>query len=211
MMRRRCLLRLGAGALGVALAWLGGFVWFINRIQRPVEPPPHADGIVVLTGGAERVETALRLLQQGRADRLLVSGAGGGVELTALARLAGVDAAPLANRVTLGHTATTTRGNAAETAAWVRSNGVHSLIVVTAYYHMPRALTELQRALPGIELYRWPVLLPNQAGSPPPHPVNVRLLAEEYSKFLLSWLGISGLLPAAPATPSSPAHPGTAE
>ena len=32
-----------------------------------------------------------------------------------------------------------TRGNAAETAAWARANAIHSLLVVTAGYHMPRA------------------------------------------------------------------------
>ncbi len=77
---------------------------------------------MAFTGGPERVETALRLLAEGRADRLLLSGIGGGAELPELAHRAGVDPLPLATRVTIGRNATTTRGNAAETAAWARAN-----------------------------------------------------------------------------------------
>ena len=37
---------------------------------------------------------------------------------------------------------------------------MHSLIVVTAGYHMPRALAELRRALPDVTLYPVPVQPP---------------------------------------------------
>ena len=63
-----------------------------------------------------------------------------------------------AGHVTLGRVAATTRGNAAETAGWARANGVQRLIVVTAGYHMPRALLELHRALPEVELLPHPML-----------------------------------------------------
>jgi hypothetical protein len=53
-----------------------GFAWFVVQASRPTPPPPHADGIVALTGGADRVETALRLLAAGDAGKLLVSGIG---------------------------------------------------------------------------------------------------------------------------------------
>ena len=38
------------------------------------EPARHADGIVALTGGADRVSDAVELLAQGHADRLLITG-----------------------------------------------------------------------------------------------------------------------------------------
>ncbi|MEJ0046089.1 MAG: YdcF family protein [Rhodospirillales bacterium] len=130
-----------------------GFFWFAQDALREPSPPPHADGIVALTGGAERVATALILLRAGRADRLLISGVNDNIVLPMLARSTGIDAEALAGRVTLGHDATDTLGNAAETAAWARSQGMQSLIVVTAGYHMRRALTEIRRDLPGVALY----------------------------------------------------------
>ena len=141
----------------IALAWGGGFAWFLRTIAAPAVDPVHADGIVVLTGGAERIDEGLHLLADGRANRLLISGIGGKGELSLLARGSAVDTASLAGRVTLGRMATSTHGNALETAAWVRENGIGSLIVVTAWYHMPRALTELRRVMPKVALV--PVML----------------------------------------------------
>ena len=173
----------------LALAWGGGFVWFVRAAWVAGAPPAAADGIVALTGGAERVETALKLLAEGRARVLLISGVGGAADFAELAHRAGVDPA-LAPRVTLGRSATTTRGNAAETAEWARADNVTSLIVVTAGYHMPRALTELSRAMPGVTLYPAPVLPPalRQPGL-----AALRLLAGEYNKWLATEAGLSAL------------------
>ena len=106
-----------------------------------------------MTGGADRIEVGLRLLADNRAPILLISGIGGKADLPTLARGSGVDTAALADRVKLGRAATSTHGNALETAAWARDNGIGKLIVVTAWYHMPRALTELRRTVPGVALH----------------------------------------------------------
>jgi uncharacterized SAM-binding protein YcdF (DUF218 family) len=184
---QRTLAMAGLVAIIAVLAWSAGFVWFIQAIARTTELPPHADGIVAFTGGPDRVETALRLLSEGRADHLLLSGIGGGAELPELAHLAGLRATPLSARVTIGRSALTTRGNALETAAWVRAAEIQSLLVVTASYHMPRAMAELSRALSNVQLYPVPV----STGRPTP----LRLLAEEYTKFLLSFAGLTEILP----------------
>ncbi len=63
------------------------------------------------------MELALHLLLTGRGDRLLLSGIGGGSDLVTLGRLAGIDTAPLADRITVGRYAASTRGNGVETAA----------------------------------------------------------------------------------------------
>jgi len=183
-------------ALAVVLAlaglWGAGFAQFNVEIRRPAAPPPsEADGIVALTGGAERIETALRLLAEGRAPLLLVSGVGRGAELAEVAHRVQLDPAALAERVTLGHTATTTIGNAVETAAWARAHNVRRLIVVTAGYHMPRALLEIGRALPGVALYPAPVQPPAMRG--PLDLGTARLLANEYDKLLAVRLGLTRL------------------
>jgi uncharacterized SAM-binding protein YcdF (DUF218 family) len=197
--------RLAWCLLALVLGWAAGLFWFI-RIADQAEPaPPRADGIVALTGGAERVETALRLLSAGRAEWLLVSGTGPGPDVAALARRSGVEAAALTPRVELGRQATSTRGNAIETEAWVRSKGIHSLIVVTAWYHMPRALTELARAMPGVVLYPAPV---EPEGSHVPGLATARLLAEEYTKYLASRLDLTALRAERPPVPAHSAHAG---
>jgi uncharacterized SAM-binding protein YcdF (DUF218 family) len=178
----------GLAAIVALVAWLAGFVWFLHLVGETVEIPAHTDGIVAFTGGPDRVETALRLLDEGRADQLLLSGIGGGAELPELAHLAGLRATPLYARVTIGRGATTTRGNAAETAAWVRADSIRSLLVVTASYHMPRAMSELSHALSSVRLYPVPV----STGRATP----LRLLAEEYVKYLISISGLTGFLPA---------------
>jgi uncharacterized SAM-binding protein YcdF (DUF218 family) len=189
--RRRRLTACGIALLGVIAVLAISLARFMHLMNEPEQLPQHTDGIVALTGGPERVETALRLLAAGRADRLLLSGIGGGAELPELARLADVDPRPLAARVTIDRHATTTRGNALETAAWARQNDIHSLLVVTASYHMPRAITELSRALPEATLYPIDVVAYGRESTA----ARFRFMAQEYVKFLASVVGVTTILP----------------
>jgi uncharacterized SAM-binding protein YcdF (DUF218 family) len=177
----------------VLLALLAGFGWFLRlAATTPADPDRATDGIAVLTGGAERVETGLRLLRQGKAGRLLVSGVHRDVTLADLARLGGEEMEGLAGRVTLGRAATSTRGNAREIAEWAKAEGLTSIRIVTAGYHMPRALLELRRALPQVALVAHPVvparLRDRDAGT------RLRtwsLLAGEYLKLLAAEVGLT--------------------
>ncbi len=178
------------------LAWGGGFVGYWRLAEQPAAAGVRADGIVVLTGGADRIEVGLRLLADNRAPILLISGIGGKADLPTLARGSGVDTAALADRVKLGRAATSTHGNALETAAWARDNGIGKLIVVTAWYHMPRALTELRRTVPGVALLPEPVhVQPGHGRSEPGLTATARLLAEEYTKYLVALTGLTDYLP----------------
>ena len=173
--------------LALVLLLGAGFGWFVASTQSR-SAPLRADGIVVLTGGADRVAAGLRLLAEGRGRILLVSGVGGAAEFADLARQAGADRA-LESRVTLGRIAESTYGNALETAAWARARNLASLLVVTSDYHMPRAIAELSRALPGVALY--------PAAVSPRSPGRVAtwgLLAAEYTKFLAAEAGLSPLI-----------------
>jgi len=178
------------------LALAGGFAWFADQARRTTVPPDRADGIVVLTGGAGRVELALRLMAEGRAARLLVSGTGQGdfADIVARARVdEALAARVLPTQVTLGRGARSTRGNARETAEWVAANGMRSLIVVTSGYHMVRALLELRRALPDdVELHPAP-LVPHLADGHDRVPL--RLLASEFAKWIGAAAGLSSLSP----------------
>jgi uncharacterized SAM-binding protein YcdF (DUF218 family) len=185
----------------LALVWGVGFLWFLRLAAQPAAPLGRADGIVVLTGGAERIEAGLRLLADGRAPTMLISGIGGKADLAALAHGSGVDTTALAERVKLGREATSTHGNALETATWVRDNRIATLIVVTAWYHMPRALTELHRIVPGVMLLPEPVRAPVKNGRPDPGVTGTtKLLIEEYTKYLVAVTGLTAYLPMREAT-----------
>ncbi|WP_331000060.1 YdcF family protein [Acetobacter garciniae] len=165
----------------LACGLLAGLGWFAWDALKPAGPLPQADGIVALTGGTGRIETSLRLLEQNRARLLLISGVDVQTSLHAL--LPASAPQDLAARVTLGYQARSTIENAAETATWVVDNHIGSLIVVTAGYHMRRAMLELGRTLPDVALYPCPVTPP--AMQHPFRPTPLRILAMEYVK----WLG----------------------
>lgn len=178
------------------LGFLLGFGVFVAEALDPPAPAARqTDGIVVLTGGSERVATGFRLLAEGRAPRMLISGAHPGAGLAEIAAAAGLDPAPFAGRVAVGYAAASTRGNAVEAAAWARAEGARSLRIVTAGYHMPRAMLELRRALPDADLVPHPV--PSaalrargalwRAGS-------WMLLLGEYGRYLMARAGLSGLV-----------------
>jgi uncharacterized SAM-binding protein YcdF (DUF218 family) len=183
-----------AALLAPPLALLLGFALHLRAALAPPLPEPgETDGILVLTGGSERVATGLRLLLEGQARRLLISGAHPEAGLVEVAAAAGFDPAPLLGRAAVGHAAATTRGNAAEAAAWARAENLGSLRVVTAGYHMPRAMLELRRAVPGLRLVAHPV--PSAALRAPGalwRPRIWALLAGEYARTLGAAAGLSG-------------------
>ena len=184
--------RLWLFALALLLLWFGGFIWFLRAVQEMAADVGAADAIVVLTGGTERVETGFRLLEEGAAPRLFVSGVHPDSRLADLARGAGMDLARLAGRVELGHAAASTRGNAVEIAAWARPRQIATIRLVTAGYHMPRARTELRRAMPGLRVQAHPVT-PSRLRAEGAfwQPRNWGLLLGEYMKFLGAELGLS--------------------
>jgi uncharacterized SAM-binding protein YcdF (DUF218 family) len=177
-------------AVLLAGAWLIGFLAFMVVIWAAAKPNPvpHADGIVALTGGDGRVSAAMALLAERAAPALLISGAGRGTYLGDFTADDTAAATRYASEITLGHAALSTRGNAVETAAWARARHMHSLIIVTADYHMPRASLEIHRFLPEVRLIEVPVRPPAIAhlfGLP-----TLRLLAGEYNKYLLVRTGL---------------------
>ena len=87
------------------------------------------------------------------------------------------------------------RGIGLSDAEWARVAQLRSLRVVTAGYHMPRALLELRRSLPESELVAHPVV-PARLRDPAAggRARTWSLLAGEYLKFLAAWAGLPYLL-----------------
>jgi uncharacterized SAM-binding protein YcdF (DUF218 family) len=141
------------------LAWVTGLAWFAWSASLPAhDGETQTDAVVVLTGGSLRVGRGVEILAAGKAQKLFVSGVHHGVDADDMLRLVPGAPAWLACCIELGHDADNTEGNARETAAWLRQEGYHSLRLVTANYHMRRALLELTHALPpGIRIVADPV------------------------------------------------------
>jgi len=141
------------------IAFVIGFWNFAERVRIPAEDPTRADAIVALTGGSlERLSTGVRLLEQHKGDRLLISGVNRIVTDDELLDAAlNVDPQLADCCIDLGRGAEDTIGNAAETAAWAREHNYRRLILVTDDYHMPRSHAELSLALPEAEIVPYPV------------------------------------------------------
>lgn len=149
-----------AALLILLMVWAVGLLAFSGRVEQstPAQEPPVADGVVVLTGASNiRLEAATKLLEAGKGKRLLISGVN---REATRDDVQGVTKAvkPIYDCcVDLGFAAANTVGNARETEEWAKAKGYHSLIVVTADYHMPRAMLELHAALPDTTLHAYPV------------------------------------------------------
>lgn len=167
---------------------LTGFVLFANEVTRaPSHEAKQADGIVVFTGEGVRIKEAARLLREGRARKLLISGVNPKIKEGQLASVTQLTHEHFTCCVTLGYNALNTRGNVSETQEWARSNGLKRLIVVTASYHMPRAMTELSLAMPETEFVAHSVLPTRfQKREWWLHVDDMRVLVSEYLKYLPS-------------------------
>lgn len=172
----------------IVLALLGyglGFVLFVSNLPAVPATPPKADGIVALTGGDVRLDTAVSLLEHGAGKRLLISGVSQKTSKETLGRMSD-GRARFACCADIGY-ADDTHGNAEEAAIWTREHHFNSLVIVTARYHMPRAMQEFSRLLPDKALIAYPVDQSRiDLGGWWRHPRTAQLLHREYVKYLAS-------------------------
>jgi uncharacterized SAM-binding protein YcdF (DUF218 family) len=184
-----------------------GFVVFANSIEREQKAPQQkADGIAVLTGGVARIDRAMKLLAQGQAKRVLITGVNRTVTTDELKDLASQGDQYFACCVDIDKEARNTIDNATETSEWAALHKYYTVIVVTSNYHMPRALAELARVMPGVTLIPYAVVDNNVHLEPWwAYPGTTRLLLSEYLKYLpaLGRLGATNLLRAFLPGPSS--------
>ena len=144
----------------LALFWIVGLVAFAARVDRsaPAAEPPVSDGVVALTGASDaRIAVAMKLLENGKARRMLVSGVNPQASRSDMRGVAKATQKIYDCCVDLGYQATDTIGNARETAHWARAYDYRTLILVTSDFHMPRALLELKAALPEDQIIPSPV------------------------------------------------------
>ena len=182
--------------LAVVMLVIGFFI-FTGSIERSQLEPRTADGIAVLTGGAARIDEAMKLLTQQKAKRLLITGVNRTTSTEELKQLASQGDQLFSCCVDIDKEARNTIDNATETSQWVARNHYTSVIVVTSNYHMPRALAELGRVMPGVTLIAYSVVDNNvHLDRWWTFPGTTRLLISEYLKYLpaLARLGATQLV-----------------
>jgi uncharacterized SAM-binding protein YcdF (DUF218 family) len=151
---------LGLAVTILIAAWFIGLSAFIQSAAS-LSPPTQLrklDAIVVLTGGSNRVDAGFDLLGKGYGKKLFISGVYRGLDVRKLLkRWKDEPQSSLDCCVVLGFEADNTAGNAVETVEWLRRENFHSLYLVTANYHIKRALMEFRRIAPDLEIVPFPV------------------------------------------------------
>ena len=195
-----------AAFLVLALIWFCGLLAFASRVQQqtPAHAPDPAQGIVALTGAGsnQRIGEAMSLLEDGYGRRLLVSGVNPMASREDIRHVSRAVRRLYDCCVDLGFTAADTVGNARETAGWAQAMRYDRLIVVTADYHMPRAMLELNAVLrgAGVTVETYAVATPAlKARGWWRDPGAARLMVVEYCKYL-AILGREGVLGLGPRT-----------
>lgn len=168
------------------------YVSFVKNVHlaKPSELVEKADGIVVLTGDANRISEGIKILEEKQARRLLISGVGEHTSREDLANVIGHESLTRDCCIDLDRKALDTEGNAFHAAQWARLNGFEKLIIVTSDYHMPRSLYLMRERMPEIELV--PVAVESHGLSN--RSVFARafspLVMREYAKYVVATLGI---------------------
>lgn len=172
----------------VLVLWLAGFVFFLNSITAKtyqLSASKH-DAIIVLTGGANRINSGLDLLNQKKAPLLFISGTDERVTSEELIDIWGKsDNSNPPCCIVLGRNAKNTKGNAIESYQWISNNSISSIILVTAYYHMPRSIIEFSSLLGDINIEPYPV---GYYGKNKIELDGWFLLAGEYNKYMWVYL-----------------------
>lgn len=159
----------------VAMIWALGFAWFALFLPQPLDGR-NTDAIVVLTGGAGRIDRGIELMKDGAAKRMFISGVERSVRAHELAVRYQASERLFDCCITLGREAIDTRSNAIETAHWLDKRGYDTVRLITTDWHMRRAAFELRQALPENIVLVYDAV--------PSHP-GLMILFKEYHKYLL--------------------------
>jgi len=163
---------------GLLLVWILGFAVFTLTLPQTAAMD-KSDAVVVLTGGAKRIDRGLELLEAGKAERLLISGVDRDVRPNELAAEYERDPDLFECCIDLGFQSVDTRSNALETVRWVKRNEIKSLRLVTHDWHMRRARLELNKVVDD------DLEITNDAVQTSP---SLGMLFREYNKYWLRWI-----------------------
>lgn len=162
-MERKKIYIIIAAAVAVLLAAItaAGFVSFAARTRSLGGVPcASADAVVVLTGGRNRAEEGLKLLKNGNARMMILSGVNRDADLDSIF-LNSLSNAERGN-IILDKESTSTYLNAVEVRGIMRRMRLNSMLLLTSGYHMPRAEYIFRKLMPrDIKILPCSVATPN--------------------------------------------------
>ncbi|MEQ9662772.1 MAG: YdcF family protein [Parasphingopyxis sp.] len=165
----------------LVLAWVFGFAAFVLWLPGVGDDERETDAIIVLTGGKDRIERGIELMEKSRAERMLVSGVNRTVRPVELAEENGADVALFDCCIDLDQDSVDTRSNGEQAGEWLRRNDFKTVRLITTDWHMPRARFELSREIDeDVSIY------PDAIESDP----SFMQLFLEYNKYLLRRGGV---------------------
>lgn len=181
--------------IAIVVFWVSAFAHFVAIIPyTPVGDSVSTQAVVVLTGGSLRIAYGFELLEKKKAKQMFISGVAKKSNMAALldenhaSKIIRAMAASN-DKIALGYEADSTRGNAEETARWMKEKRLKSMRLVTANYHLPRSLIEFRRTMPDVIIIPDPVFPEDfQLGRWWGDGVSRHLMFSEFHKYLAAWL-----------------------
>jgi uncharacterized SAM-binding protein YcdF (DUF218 family) len=139
--------------LGLFGIWLFGLIDFYKLTSHFSCTKNPVEGIVILTGGKDRIQTGMALFNKLQAKRILISGVDKAVNLSVIKhkQLKGYDC--IHHFTDIGYGAVNTFSNALESAVWVRNHGFQTIGLVTSRFHIPRSLWLFKKAMPETSIF----------------------------------------------------------
>jgi uncharacterized SAM-binding protein YcdF (DUF218 family) len=120
----------------------------------------EADAIVVLTGGAGRIEEGLMMLRRGRSPKMILSGVHRDADLDSIF-IRGLEEGERVS-IILEKSSESTYENALEVKRLFDELGLDSMVLITSVYHMKRAYQTFRRIMPeDVRIEAFPVTSPN--------------------------------------------------
>lgn len=159
-----------------------GYGHFLRMIPEPATAIEDVDGIVIFTGGKQRIGTGAQLVAKGFRGPVLVTGVYPGLSVPELFEPLGLQGEQF-SQIDLDYEALATTDNVKETRAWARKYNLERILLVTSAYHVPRSLLLFEKLAPRLQVVVYPV--PSQEGK-------VRIFLLEYTKYLAVKLGFTG-------------------
>ena len=148
---------------------LAGFLWWtlllFNTFPKKLylnNPSQKSDsvGIIVLTGGKNRIEKGLDLLSKGYGNKLLISGVFMPTEIEAKFSLEKEKNELFKCCVFFDEKSKNTLENSQEVDKWLSENEeIKSIILVSSYYHLPRSIMIFEKKInSNVKIYPKPAI-----------------------------------------------------
>jgi len=132
--------------------WFYGVFDFYKLTQAIASVKNPVDGIVILTGGNDRIKNGLAHIDELKAGRVLISGVPKAVKIKTFQCNQLQAYSHILESIDIGYGAVNTFSNALESAVWVRNHHFKSIGLVTSRFHLPRSLYLFKKAMPEIAI-----------------------------------------------------------